>query len=262
MTYQDILYSKGDGIARITIHRPEVLNAFRAQTCTEIAGALRDAWHDRSVGVAVLRGTGERAFCVGGDQTARSESGYDRDDEGFGFDVERVHAMLRSIPKPVIAAVNGYAIGGGNVFATLCDLTIAAEHARFGQVGPKVGSYDAGFGSAYLARVIGEKRAREMWYLCRQYSAQEALAMGLANAVVPIEGLDSEVERWCRELLQKSPTALRFLKQSFNADSDHIAGISALAMSSLELYYGSDEASEGHDAFAERRDPDFSRFRR
>jgi naphthoate synthase len=260
--YRDILYTKVEGVARITLNRPEVLNAFRAQTCTEMVAALRDAWHDRSIGVAVLRGAGDRAFCVGGDQTARSEDGYDRDDEGMGFDIERVHHTIRNIPKPVIAAVNGYAIGGGNVLAVLCDLTIAADHAKFGQVGPRVGSYDAGFGTAYLARVVGEKRAREIWYLCRQYTATEAREMGLANAVVPLAELDAEVDRWCAELLKKSPTALRFLKQSFNADTDHIAGLSALAMSSLELYYGTDEAREGHEAFGERREPDFGKFRR
>jgi naphthoate synthase len=262
MEYQDILYRKEGGVARITIHRPEVLNAFRAQTLTEMHDAFRDAWHDRSVGVAVLAGAGDRAFCVGGDQKARGARGYDRDAEGHPFDVERVHQIIRAIPKPVIAAVRGYAIGGGNVLAALCDLTIAADSARFGQVGPRVGSFDAGFGTAYLARIVGEKRAREIWYLCRQYSAQEALEMGLVNRVVPAEELDAEVDRWCAEILEKSPTALRFLKLSFNADTDHIAGLSSLAMGSLELYYGTDEAAEGVSAFRERRAPEFGKFRR
>lgn len=262
MTYQDILYEKERGIARITINRPDVLNAFRAQTLTEIYDALRDAWFDGSVGVVVLTGAGDRAFCVGGDQKVRGEKGYDRDSEGRPFDVERVHRVIRAIPKPVIAVVRGYAIGGGNVLAALCDLTIAADTARFGQVGPRVGSFDAGFGTAYLTRIVGEKRAREIWYLCRQYAAEEAREMGLVNRVVPADQLDDEVERWCHEILEKSPTALRFLKISFNADTEHIAGISSLAMESLGLYYRGDEAQEGVRAFGERRPPDFGKFRR
>jgi naphthoate synthase len=261
MSYQDILYETKDGIARITINRPDVLNAFRAQTLTEMYYALRDAWHDRSVGVVVLTGAGDRAFCVGGDQKARDASGYDRDAEGHPFDVERVHQIIRAVPKPVIAAVRGYAIGGGNVLAVLCDLTIAADTARFGQVGPRVGSFDAGFGTAYLARIVGEKRAREIWYLCRQYSGEEAVQMGLANRVVPAAELDDEVEKWCAEILEKSPTALRFLKLSFNAETDHIAGLSSMSMGSLGLYYGTDEAAEGVRAFQERRPPDFGKFR-
>jgi naphthoate synthase len=262
MTYQDILYSKKDGVARVTINRPDVLNAFRAQTLSEMYDAFRDAWHDGSVGVVVLRGAGDRAFCVGGDQKARGEKGYDRDDDGHPFDVERVHQVIRAVEKPVIAAVNGYAIGGGNVLAVLCDLTIAADTARFGQVGPRVGSFDAGFGTAYLARIVGEKRAREIWYLCRQYTAEEAVQMGLANRVVPAAELDAEVDAWCGEILDKSPTALRFLKLSFNADTDHIAGFGGLAMGSLGLYYRSDEASEGVNAFIEKRPPDFRKYRR
>lgn len=261
MAYQDILYSKEGGIARVTINRPKVLNAFRAQTLTEIYDAFRDAWHDRSVGVVVLRGAGDRAFCVGGDQKARDETGYDYDSDGRQFDVERVHYVVRTIPKPVIAAVNGYAVGGGNVLAVLCDLTIAADTARMGQVGPRVGSFDAGYGTAYLARIVGEKRAREIWYLCRQYSAEEGWQMGLVNKVVPAAELDAEVDRWCDEILDKSPTALQFLKLSFNAETDHIAGFSNLAMASLHLYYGTDEASEGLKAFDEKRDPDFRKFR-
>jgi naphthoate synthase len=261
MAYTDILYSKDGGIARVTINRPDVLNAFRAQTLTEIYDAFRDAWHDRSVGVVVLRGTGDRAFCVGGDQKARGETGYDADAEGKLFDVERVHYVIRTIPKPVIAAVNGYAIGGGNVLAVLCDLTIAADTAQLGQVGPRVGSFDAGYGTAYLARIVGEKRAREIWYLCRRYKAQEAYEMGLVNKVVPAGELDAEVDRWCAEILDKSPTALQFLKLSFNAETDHIAGFSNLAMASLHLYYGTEEAGEGLKAFEERRTPDFQKFR-
>jgi naphthoate synthase len=261
MTYEDILYSKEGGVARITINRPKVLNAFRAQTLSEMYGAFRDAWHDRSVGVVVLRGTGDRSFCVGGDQKVRGTKGYDLDSEGLPFDVERVHQIIRAITKPVLAAVNGYAIGGGNALATLCDLTIAADTARFGQVGPRVGSFDAGFGTAYLARVVGEKRAREIWYLCRQYTAEEALQMGLVNRVVPAAELDAEVDRWCAEILEKSPTALRFLKLSFNADTDHIGGVSSLSMNSLGLYYGTDEAREGVQAFTDGRPPDFKKFR-
>lgn len=262
MSYEDVVYATDGGIARITIQRPEVLNAFRAQTLTELYECFRDAWHDRTVGVVVLTGAGDRAFCVGGDQKARDASGYDRDHAGRPFDVERVHQVIRAIPKPVIAAVRGYAIGGGNVLAALCDLTIAADSARFGQVGPRVGSFDAGFGTAYLARIVGEKRAREIWYLCRQYTAQEALEMGLVNRVVPVEELDAEVGRWCAEILEKSPTALRFLKLSFNADTEHIAGLSNMAMGSLGLYYSTEEAGEGVRAFRERRSPDFGKFRR
>ncbi len=262
MIYRDILYAKQDGVARVTINRPDVLNAFRAQTLSELYDAFRDAWHDGKVGVVVLRGAGDRAFCVGGDQKARGAKGYDRDDQGHPFDVERVHHIIRAIEKPVIAAVNGYAIGGGNVLAVLCDLTIASETARFGQVGPRVGSFDAGFGTAYLARVVGEKRAREIWYLCRQYTAEEALQMGLANRVVPPAELDAEVDRWCAGILEKSPSALRFLKLSFNAETEHIAGLSNLAMASLALYYSTEEAAEGARAFAEKRPPDFGRFRR
>ncbi|MEE8558548.1 MAG: 1,4-dihydroxy-2-naphthoyl-CoA synthase [Myxococcota bacterium] len=261
MTYEDIRYEKKDGVARVTINRPKVLNAFRARTLSEMYSAFRDAWYDRAVGVVVLRGTGDRAFCVGGDQKVRSEGGYDADAEGKPFDVERVHQMIRAVPKPVIAAVNGYAIGGGNVLAALCDLTIAADTARFGQVGPRVGSFDAGFGTAYLSRIVGEKRAREIWYLCRQYSAEEALDLGLVNRVVPAAELDAEVDRWCTEILEKSPTALRFLKLSFNADTDHISGLSSLAMSSLGLYYPTEEAAEGRRAFAEGRAPDFRKLR-
>ena len=258
-TYEDILYESRDGIAWITINRPQVLNAFRARTVDELITAFRTAWHDAGIGVAVLTGAGERAFSSGGDQTERSDQGYGGGGGGPGLDVHGLHGIIRAIPKPVIAMVNGWAIGGGHVLHVLCDLTIAADTARFGQVGPRVGSVDPGFGTAYLARVVGEKKAREMWYLCRQYTAEQALAMGLVNAVVPAAELRAETERWCRELLEKSPTALKLAKQSFNADTEHIAGITELGFAALELYYRTDEAEEGRRAFLERRPPRFRR---
>jgi 2-ketocyclohexanecarboxyl-CoA hydrolase len=264
MTYADILIDTADGITTISINRPQVLNAFRAQTVTELIRAFHDAWADRTVGVVILTGVGDRAFSTGGDQSVRGTGGYEgpaaRSD--IGLDVEELHAVIRDIPKPVIAAVNGWAIGGGNVLQVVCDLTIAAEHARFGQVGPRVGSVDPGFGTAYLARVVGEKKAREMWLLCRQYSAAEALAMGLVNAVVPGDRLREEARSWAGEMLAFSPTALKIAKASFNADTDHVRGIAALGMSALALYYGTEEALEGRNAFVERRKPDFRRFRR
>ena len=264
MGYTDILYDVDDGIATITINRPQVLNAFRVETVAEMIEAFQAAWADRAIGVVILTGAGERAFCAGGDQSVRSTGGYQgaaaRSD--IGLDVEELHAVIRDIPKPTIAAVNGWAIGGGNVLQVVCDLTIAAEHARFGQVGPRVGSVDPGFGTAYLARVVGEKKAREIWYLCRQYTAAEALAMGLVNAVVPGDRLMEEARSWAREMLVLSPTALKIAKASFNADTDHIRGIGGLGMSALALYYGTEEALEGKNAFLERRKPDFRRFRR
>ena len=259
MGYTDILYEAKDGIATVTINRPKVLNAFRAETVTEMIEAFHAAWADRTVGAVILTGAGDRAFCAGGDQSVRDAGGYQgapaRSD--LGLDIEDLHVVIRDIPKPVIAAVNGWAIGGGNVLQVICDLTIAAETARFGQVGPRVGSVDPGFGTAYLARVVGEKKAREIWYLCRQYSAQEALAMGLVNAVVPAGELRAETEKWCRELLEKSPTALKLAKQSFNADTESIAGITDLGFAALELYYQTDEALEGRNAFLEKRPPQF-----
>ena len=260
MAYEDILYETADGVAWITINRPQVLNAFRATTVDELIHAFRAAWHDEEVGVCVLTGAGERAFSTGGDQSERREGGYGGGG-GIGLDVHGLHGVIRAIPKPVIAMVNGYAIGGGHVLHVLCDLTIAADTARFGQVGPRVGSVDPGFGTAYLARVVGEKKAREMWYLCRQYTAEQALAMGLVNAVVPAATLRAETETWCRELLAKSPTALKLAKQSFNADTEHIAGITELGFSALELYYGTEEAAEGRNAFVEKRPPRFRRTR-
>ncbi|MDI3328826.1 MAG: 1,4-dihydroxy-2-naphthoyl-CoA synthase [Alicyclobacillaceae bacterium] len=265
MTFTDILYEKKEGVATITINRPEVLNAFRDVTVRELIAAFEDAWDDNEVGVVVLTGAGDRAFCVGGDQKVRSKGGYGGTrgrDMGIGLEVMTLHEIIRDIPKPVIAAVNGYAIGGGHVLHVLCDLTIAAEHAKFGQVGPKVGSFDAGYGTAYLARVVGEKRAREIWYLCRQYTAQEAYEMGLVNKVVPKEQLMDEVNRWCRELLERSPFALRMIKASFNADSAHIKGIDELALGALALYYDTEEALEGRNAFLEKRKPDFRKFYR
>jgi len=256
MAYHDVLYDARDGVAWITINRPEVLNAFRARTVDELVDAFRTAERDPDVGVVVLTGTGERAFSTGGDQRERDAGGYGSGG-GIGLDMHGLHGIIRAIPKPVIAMVNGYAIGGGHVLHVLCDLTIAANTAVFGQVGPRVGSVDPGFGTAYLARLVGEKKAREIWYLCRRYSAAEALAMGLVNAVVPTAELRAETERWCRELLEKSPTALRLAKESFNADTEHIGGITALGFSALELYYQSREALEGRNAFLEKRPPRF-----
>jgi naphthoate synthase len=256
MTYEDIRYEATGGIAWITIDRPQVLNAFRAQTVDELIHAFRAAWHDGDVGVVVLTGAGDRAFSTGGDQRDRTESGYGAGG-GIGLDMHGLHGVIRAIPKPVVAMVNGYAIGGGHVLHVLCDLSIAADTASFGQVGPKVGSVDPGFGTAYLARLVGEKKAREIWYLCRRYTAAQALDMGLVNAVVPAAELRAETERWCRELLEKSPTALKLAKQSFNADTEHIAGITELGFAALELYYATPEAKEGRDAFLERRPPRF-----
>ncbi len=259
MDYQDILYVAADGVATITINRPQVMNAFRAQTCEELIHALDRAGWDKVIGVIVLAGAGERAFSTGGDQSGHA----DGDDAGYGgrgtigLPVEQLQSLIRDVPKPVIARVQGYAIGGGNVLAALCDLTIASESAQFGQVGPKVGSVDPGFGTAYLARVVGEKKAREMWFLCRRYSANEALAMGLCNVVVADADLDAEVARWCEELLARSPTAIAIAKSSMNAATESIRGIGALGMQALKLYYGTDESKEGVDAFTEKRPPDF-----
>lgn len=258
MTYEDILYEVKDHAAYITINRPKVMNAFRGKTCEELIHALGKAGWDKSVGVIVLGGAGDRAFCTGGDQSAH-EGQYDGRGT-IGLPIEEVQSLLRDIPKPVIARVQGYAIGGGNVLATMCDFTIASEKAIFGQVGPKMGSVDPGFGTAYLARIVGEKKAREIWYLCRRYSAQEALAMGLVNAVVPHDQLDAEIAKWCAEIVEKSPTAIAIAKRSFNADSENIRGIGAMGMQTLKLYYESDESREGVNAFNEKRKPDFRKF--
>jgi 2-ketocyclohexanecarboxyl-CoA hydrolase len=258
MDYTDILYEASDGIATITINRPEVMNAFRGQTCDELIAALNRAGWDREIGVIVLTGAGEKAFCTGGDQKAHAGQ---YDGRGtIGLPVEELHAAIRDVPKPVIARVNGYAIGGGNVLVTVCDLAIAADTAIFGQVGPKVGSVDPGFGTAFLSRVVGEKRAREIWYLCRRYGAAEALAMGLVNAVVPRAELDAEVRRWCDEILEKSPTAIAIAKRSFNADSDAIRGIAGQGLQALALYYQTEESKEGVRAFKEKRKPDFRKY--
>lgn len=263
MDFKDIIYDKKDGVAKVIINRPKKLNAFRALTLEEMVYAFQDSWSDKSIGVVVLTGSGDKAFCTGGDLQTKDESGYEKG--GATFDLLQAHSqiiyLMRAIPKPVIAMVNGYAIGGGHVLHVVCDLSIASETAIFGQAGPKVGSFDAGFGTVFLARVVGEKKAREIWYMCRQYSAQEALEMGLVNRVVPQSELGNEVDKWCRELLQKAPYALAYLKASFNADTDHVTGIDAMAMQALSLYYESDESHEGLAAFTEKRNPDFSIFR-
>ncbi len=258
-------------IAKITIDRPEVRNAFRPQTIVEISRALEDAREDTDVGVIVLTGEGPDAFCSGGDQRVRGDSGY-LDDEQLSapstharvgrFHVTDLHVQIRRLPKPVVAMVAGYAIGGGHVLHLVCDLTIAADNARFGQVGPKVGSFDGGFGAGLLANLVGPKKAKEIWFLCRQYSAEEALQMGLVNTVVPLERLERETVQWCEEMLALSPFALRLLKASFNAAEDGLSGIQQLAHDTNLLFYGSEEAQEGRDAYREKRKPDFSRFPR
>ena len=259
--FEDVRYEVERGLAWIVIDRPERMNAFRARTVDELIRAFKAAWADRSVGVVCLTGAGDRAFCSGGDQKQREASGDYGPSENGLFEVETLHRVIRDIPKPVIAAVNGVAVGGGHVLHVLCDLTLAAEHARFGQAGPRVGSFDAGFGSAYLARTLGEKRAREVWYLCRLYDAATMERWGLVNAVVPGPELRAEVRRWADEMLARSPTALRVLKHSFNADSESIAGIGTLSFAHLDQFVSSEEAREGLRAFAEKRDPDFSRWR-
>ncbi|HWF53994.1 MAG TPA: enoyl-CoA hydratase-related protein [Solirubrobacteraceae bacterium] len=260
-TLQDVTYEVDDGLAWITINRPERYNAFRGQTVDELIHCFKLAWADASVGVVALTGAGEKAFCAGGDQKQRAETGdYGPTEYGL-FEVEQLHRIIRAIPKPVIAAVNGLAIGGGHVLHVLCDLTIAADHARFGQNGPRVGSFDAGYGTAYLARVVGEKRAREIWFMCRQYDAETAERWGLVNRVVALASLREEVRRWADEMLALSPTSLRFLKQSFNADSEHMAGVGSIAFTGLHQFVDSAEAAEGVAAFAAKRAPDFSAFR-
>jgi 2-ketocyclohexanecarboxyl-CoA hydrolase len=259
--YQDIRFEERlQGVARITINRPERFNAFRSNTVEELIDAFKRAGWNRDIGVIVLTGAGEKAFCTGGDQS--SHEGQYSGRGAIGLPIDELQSLLRDVPKPVIARVNGFAIGGGNVLATLCDLTIASDRAVFGQVGPKVGSVDPGFGTAYLARVVGEKKAREMWYLCRRYTAHEALQMGLVNTVVPHQDLDDEVDRWCGEILQRSPTALALAKSSFVAETENIRGLSNLAMQALSLYYDTEESREGVSAFLEKRSPDFRRFAR
>jgi naphthoate synthase len=257
----DVKYEVENGLAWITINRPERYNSFRAKTVDELIKCFKLAWGSDEVGAVCLTGAGEKAFCTGGDQKQRMETG-DYGPSGSGlFEVDSLHRVIRDVPKPVIAAVNGFAIGGGHVLHLLCDLTIAADTARFGQNGPRVGSFDAGFGTGYLARVIGEKRAREIWFLCRQYSAEQAEAWGLVNKVVPADQLKAEVRVWADEILRLSPTSLKVLKQSMNTDSEHFAGIGQMAYSSLKLFGGSEEAKEGITAFNEKRTPDFSGYR-
>ncbi|MGH7094951.1 MAG: enoyl-CoA hydratase-related protein [Stellaceae bacterium] len=257
MPYEDILYDKRDGVATITINRPGVLNAFRAKTVEEMLEAVRNADYDDAIGVIVLAGAGDRAFSAGGDNSSR-DGGYGG--RGLvGMPIEELHSAIRDARKPVIAKVQGYAIGGGNVLATVCDLTIASEKAVFGQVGPRVGSVDPGWGTAYLSRLVGEKRAREIWFLCRRYSAAEAFQMGLVNTVVPADRLDAEVQSWCQEILALSPTAIAIAKRSFNADSENIRGIGALGFEALAVYYGTEESKEGTRAFIEKRQPNYRR---
>jgi naphthoate synthase len=250
MQYEDILFTKKEAVARITINRPDAYNAFRTQTLKEMAKALEDCELDKQVRVVVLRGAGDKAFCTGGDLQESKQGGYDAEMDHWHT---QVHLLLRTIGKPVIAAVNGWAIGGGHIIHVICDLSIAADSARFGQAGPRVGSFDAGFGAAYLTRLVGEKKAREIWFLCRQYSAAEALQMGLVNKVVPLAELDAEVDRWCAEIKDLGAYALRFLKHSFNADTDHIAGFENMAMAAVRLYWESPEAKQQKEIFAARR---------
>lgn len=259
--FTDVTYEVDNGLAWITINRPDRYNSFRAQTVDELVKSFKAAWASDEVGAIVLTGTGEKAFCTGGDQKQRMETGdYGPSDSGL-FEVDALHRVIRDVPKPTIAAVNGFAIGGGHVLHLLCDLSIAADTARFGQNGPRVGSFDAGFGTGYLARVIGEKRAREIWFLCRQYSAEQALDWGLVNKVVPADQLRAEVRAWADEILLLSPTSLKVLKQSMNIDTEHFAGIGQMAYSSLKLFSDSAEAKEGITAFNEKRKPDFSAYR-
>jgi naphthoate synthase len=259
--YEDIRYELADGIAKITINRPEVRNAFRPETLIEMSDALERAREDTSVGVVILTGEGPLAFCSGGDQNVRGDSGYVAGGASVGrFHVTDLHVQMRRLPKPIVAMVAGYAVGGGQVLHVVCDLTIAADNARFGQTGPKVGSFDGGFGAGLLANIVGPKKAKEIWFLCRQYSADEALDMGLVNRVVPLEELEEETVAWCREMLQLSPFSLRLLKASFNAAEDGLAGIQQLAHDANLLFYGSEEAQEGRDAYREKRRPDFGKF--
>jgi naphthoate synthase len=265
--YKDIVYEKLDGIARITINRPEVRNAFRPETVLEMYDAFNDAREDSNVGVILLTGAGpakdgKYAFCSGGDQKIRGDQGYVGGDGVPRLNILDVQKQIRSIPKPVIALVAGYAIGGGHVLHVMCDMTIAADNAIFGQTGPKVGSFDGGFGASFLARIVGQKKAREIWYLCRQYNAQEAYEMGLVNKVVSVEQLEEEGIQWAKEILEKSPLAIRLLKSAFNAELDGQAGIQELAGNATLLYYMSEEAQEGKNAYVEKRKPDFSKFPR
>lgn len=265
--FTDILYEHGSnnnaGIAKITINRPEVRNAFRPETVSEMIDAFHHAHYDSSIGVIILTGAGEQAFCSGGDQKIRGEDGGYKDQQGINhLNVLELQRQIRTLPKPVVAMVAGYAIGGGHVLHLICDLSIAADNARFGQTGPKVGSFDAGLGAGIMARTIGLKKAKEIWFLCRQYDAQQALKMGLVNTIVPLAELEQETLSWCREMLQLSPTALRVLKSAFNADTDGLSGIQELAGNTTALFYMTEEGQEGRNAFVEKRSPDFSHFKR
>ncbi len=262
LDFQDILYHQAEGIAKITINRPEVRNAFRPETIKEISQAIGRAHMDAEIGVVILCGAGEMAFCSGGDQSVRGEAGYADQGGVQHLNVLDLQRQIRTLPKPVVAMVAGFAIGGGHVLHLVCDLTIAADNARFGQTGPRVGSFDAGLGAGLLARTVGLKKAKEIWFLCRQYDARQALEMGLVNAVVPLAALECETVAWCREMLALSPTALRVLKSAFNADTDGLAGIQELAGNATALFYMSEEAQEGRNAFLEKRPPDFDRYRR
>ncbi len=263
--YEDITYHKADGMARIAFNRPEVRNAFRPQTIDEMIDAFRDTWMDAQIGVVLLTGNGpakdgKYAFCSGGDQKVRGHAGYIGNDGVARLNVLELQRIIRTMPKPVIALVAGYAVGGGHVLHVICDLTIAADNAIFGQTGPKVGSFDGGFGSNYLASIVGQKKAREIWYLCRQYSAQQALDMGLVNTIVPVEKLEEEGIKWAQEILEKSPIAIRFLKAGLNADLDGQTGLQVLAGDATMLYYMTDEGTEGKNAFVEKRKPNFRRY--
>lgn len=260
--YEEIIYEKADGIAKITMNRPEKHNAFTPLTVQEMIDAFSDARDDSSIGVIILTGAGDKAFCSGGDQSVRGHGGYVGDDQIPRLNVLDLQRLIRTIPKPVIAMVAGYAIGGGHVLHVVCDLTIAADNAIFGQTGPKVGSFDGGYGAGLLAEIVGQKRAREIWYLCRQYNAEEAYEMGLVNKVVPLDQLEAETVAWCQEILEKSPTALRFLKASFNAATDGLAGLQQFAGDATLLYYTTEEAKEGRDSFKEKRKPNFDQFPR
>jgi len=260
--FEDVRYEKWQGIAKITINRPEVRNAFRPQTLFEMSAAFEDAREDPEVGVVILTGEGTQAFCSGGDQRIRGDQGYVGKDGIPRLNMLDLQKQIRSLPKPVVAMVAGYAIGGGHVLHVVCDLTIAADNARFGQTGPKVGSFDGGFGSSTLASIIGLKKAKEIWFLCRQYDAQQALQMGLVNAIVPVDELEEETVKWCQEMLALSPMALRMLKSSFNAALDGQAGVQELAGNATLLFYMTEEAKEGRDAFKEKRKPDFAKFPR
>jgi naphthoate synthase len=260
--YDDVLYHKADGIARVSINRPAVRNAFRPATVMELIDAFTDVREDPSVGVAILTGEGDHAFCSGGDQRVRGERGYVGGDGVPRLNVLDLQKLIRSMPKPVIAMVKGYAIGGGHVLHVVCDLTIAADNAVFGQTGPKVGSFDGGFGASYLARMVGQKKAREIWYLCEQYDADEALRMGMVNKVVPLADVERVTVEWCRKMLRHSPLALRCLKSAFNAETDGMAGIQELAGNATLLFYMTEEGQEGKNAYLEKRPPDFAKFGR